>query len=1164
MKKVYLFATLFFVFLFSGRAQQIKAFAFPSEVLTDEVIAQKVEDARKSGIPKWELEKFREGLYRRMEAQADPQSQKTGGPNQVQQACTNVDFEQGNYSGWTLTSGNINGVNLPCNTCPSTAGGIANVTTSTNTGPCWTTGVDQCTGLPVVAPGGGNYSLCLNNKTSGGKIQKIQQTFSVTATNNVFTFSYLAVLQNPSHAPGDQPYFFCQILDGSGAVINCTYYLASAGNVSGWVTAPNCWGTDYKGWTTVIMDLTSYVGQNVTIQFIVSDCSLGGHYGYAYIDADCSQQVTNSTVSLCPGTTQLCGPAGYNTYSWAGPVTGSTQCLNTSTAGNYTLTPTGQCPAPVYYYTVNISPTPTVSFSSTVTPCNLTVPFTDMSNAGTGTITAWNWDFGDGTTATSSTPGNTQSHTYPAYSTYNVVLTCTNTAGCVASYSAAVTMQAAPTAAFTANTVCEGSATAFTNNSGTGMTYNWDFGDGSPPDNTMSPTHTYAAAGSYVATLTVTSSGCSGITSNTITVLPLPVLNPISAISVCDQQQIAPPAFASTPAGASVSWVNNNTAIGLAASGTGNIAPFTGTTNGSTTPVTAVVTAVPTLSGCVGPPLNFTLTVTPQPTVTLTSPPLTCPGQVVPAPTYTLNPNDPSTTFSWVNGNTATGMTGNGTGIPAAFTAAANNTLSNVSGIVTVTPTLGTCVGPPATYTVTIYPTPVINPIMNAEFCPNENSAAINFSVLPGGGSPSFTWQNSNTIIGLAGSGSGSPLPSFTTFNSGSTAQSGTISVSASLNGCPALPVPFVITINPNPAAGFSNSNRVCAGDPMLFNDLSTVGTGAVTQWSWVIDAGATFSTLQNPQYTMSEGTHSITLTATTDKGCVNVITNTVYINYIPVAAFTGGGQGCPLVTVSNLTDASTVTPPAQLATWTWNFGNGSTANTQTPGTVTYGNASPVQNAVYSISLIVASDSGCVSPVYSDPAVTVYPQPVADFSWGPNNPEADILTPTVYFYDQSQGASGQNGLQWYLGDVFLANQQNNYTNVQNPVHTYDSEDPHTYYVTQWVQNTYGCRDSITLPIEIKPNWTFYIPNAFSPNGDGLNEGFKGMGIGIDTTTYNFWIFDRWGMMVFYSTRLDESWDGRMQNKSSDVLQQDVYVWRVRFRDLAGKRHEYKGIVNLIK
>lgn len=1393
MRKFYPLIVALFL-LGTNAIAQIKVYESPSVILTKEIIEERIREARAQGTQEWELVNYRKGLTKLMISQqqnlAAGNSVQRGAPPVVQAACTNVDFEQGNYNGWTLTSGNINGVTLPCNTCASSSGGIAAVTTSSNSGTTWSAGVDICTNQPAVAPGGGVYSLCLNNNTAGGKMQEIQQTFAITAANNVFTYQYLAVLQDGQHAPSDQPYFMSQMLDGSGNVIPCTYVLQSAAaSISGWTPAPSCPGTNYKGWVTVTLDMTSYIGQNVTIEFLVSDCNQGGHYGYCYIDGSCNQIQTNNTVTICPGSTQLCGPPGFNTYSWSGPVTGNTQCLNTSTAGSYTLVTTGQCPAPTRYYTVTISPTPTVNFTSTVTPCSNTVPFTNNTTINGGaSVTGYSWDFGDGNTSTAQNPSNT----YPGPGTYNVVLTATSNVGCVGTYSATVTIGPGPTAVFSANPVCPGGTTSFTNTSTGGTAYSWDFGDGNT-STAQNPTNTYAAPGTYVVTLTVTGTGtcvatntmnvtvnplptvtatsattcpggsatitaggastyvwstgattasitdnpasttsytvtgttaagctntavgtitiagsptvttnpttiCAGTTgtitasgattytwtgpsivgspnsatltanptttstytvlgaigsctatatevitvnpmptpsfvssvecfgtptsftnnstpagsnynwdlgdgnsstvqnptenypaagsyvvtltvtttpgncqatvTGTVTVKPIPSLNPVSDVTVCDQQQIIVQPFTSVPAGATVGWTNSNTTIGLAANGTGNINPFTGTSGGSNTPVTGVVTAIPTLNGCVGQPINFNLTVSPQPTVTLTSPPFICPGQVVPAPTYTLNPNDPNTVFSWTNNNTNTGMGASGTGDPSTytFTAGSNATMANITGIVTVTPTLGTCVGPPATYTVTIYPTPVINPVANIEKCPNLPIGPINLSVMPGGGTPSFAWSNSNPNIGLSSSGTVTPIPQFTGVNTGSTQQVANISVGASLNGCPAIPVPFTITIDPNPVAQFSATNKICLGTAMDFHDLSTVGSGYINSWAWNMDAGPAFSSAQNPQYTiLTPGTHSITLVSTTDKGCTNVITHTIYINPIPTATFTGGGQGCPILTVNNFVDGSSVPDGTPIMSWNWNFGNGATCNTQqVPGVLTYGNPSPVQNAVYTVSLTVISDSGCVSQTYSNPCVTVWPHPLPGFSWGPSDPAPDIDNPTVYFFDQSQGANGPNGLLWNLGDIYLNNPQSNFTTAQNPVHVYEYYEPATYTVTQWVSNIYGCKDSLTKTIEIIPNWTFYIPNAFSPNGDGVNEGFKGTGVGIDGSTYNLWVFDRWGNMIFYTNDMEKAWDGKIMGKSGDVVQEDVYVWKVKFHDFLGRRHEFKGTVSVIK
>jgi len=60
------------------------------------------------------------------------------------------------------------------------------------------------------------------------------------------------------------------------------------------------------------------------------------------------------------------------------------------------------------------------------------------------------------------------------------------------------------------------------------------------------------------------------------------------------------------------------------------------------------------------------------------------------------------------------------------------------------------------------------------------------------------------------------------------------------------------------------------------------------------------------------------------------------------------------------------------------------------------------------------------------------------------------------------------------------------------------------------------------------------------------------------------VFDRWGMMIFYTSDMEKVWDGRIQGKSGDIVQEDVYVWKVKFQDFTGKKHEYKGTVSVVK
>ena len=90
---------------------------------------------------------------------------------------------------------------------------------------------------------------------------------------------------------------------------------------------------------------------------------------------------------------------------------------------------------------------------------------------------------------------------------------------------------------------------------------------------------------------------------------------------------------------------------------------------------------------------------------------------------------------------------------------------------------------------------------------------------------------------------------------------------------------------------------------------------------------------------------------------------------------------------------------------------------------------------------------------------------------------------------------------------------------------------------------------------------FYIPNAFSPNDDGLNDSFGGKGLFI--STFEMMIFDRWGNLIFFSDDIDKPWDGRA-NHGTEIAQGDVYIYSVKIINLRKEKHVYKGIVTLVR
>src|SRR6202034_706356 len=122
-----------------------------------------------------------------------------------------------------------------------------------------------------------------------------------------------------------------------------------------------------------------------------------------------------------------------------------------------------------------------------------------------------------------------------------------------------------------------------------------------------------------------------------------------------------------------------------------------------------------------------------------------------------------------------------------------------------------------------------------------------------------------------------------------------------------------------------------------------------------------------------------------------------------------------------------------------------------------------------------------------------------------------------------------------------------------PSHTY--LDTGVYCAQLIVENYKGCIDTITQCLEILPLYTLYIPSAFTPNGDGLNETFKAKGTYIKS--FEMYIFDRWGMELFHATDINDGWPGTVRSGTT-ICQEDVYVYKITATDWSNTQHNYIG------
>lgn len=327
------------------------------------------------------------------------------------------------------------------------------------------------------------------------------------------------------------------------------------------------------------------------------------------------------------------------------------------------------------------------------------------------------------------------------------------------------------------------------------------------------------------------------------------------------------------PAVTSYAWTNNLSSIGLAASGTGNIASFAAT-NTTAAPVTATVTVTPTYTnagvGCAGTPISYTYTANPTPTVNAVSNQTVCVGSNVAAVTFTGATT--GTVYNWTNSNTAIGLAASGTGNIASFVGT-NTTAAPISGTITVTPVYTnagvTCTGTPRTFTITVNPIPTVNAVANFAACHNTTAAAAFSGATTG---TVFNWTNSNPAIGLPASGSGNI--SFTALNTTSAPVTATITVTPSFtNGgttCVGTPTSFVITVNPLPVVTTGAlPGRICISDTLVRLNGTPVGGS----WSGFGISGFNFM----PPAT-DVGTWPITYTYADANGCVNRASTTVTV----------------------------------------------------------------------------------------------------------------------------------------------------------------------------------------------------------------------------------------------------------------------------------------------
>ncbi|NVO18932.1 MAG: PKD domain-containing protein, partial [Bacteroidetes bacterium] len=673
------------------------------------------------------------------------------------------------------------------------------------------------------------------------------------------------------------------------------------------------------------------------------------------------------------------------------------------------------------------------------------------------TIASWSWNFGDGGTSLLQSP----THTYTNSGVFTVTLTVQDTAGCFNTISKTVTIVPQPVSNFEySQPACNQSSIQFTSmatvSSGYIVSWTWQFGDGTSVivTNTGNPnvSHTYANFGTFNATLTVlTNNGCSQSFTKPVIVSATP-LGSFTFSASCLNIPVQFTDISQAGSGVLTEWLWN---FGDPTTGTANQSTLPNPTHTFSNTGTnfTVKLKVTNSNGCYDT-VQQLVTLSPLPAVDFD---------------YTQGCQNDTTHFVSSTHVTVANVSawlwnfGDGT----TSTEVDPVHIYQSTGTFTVSLTITALNGCQNTKThiVTITLGPVSQFQISNERCTAEPIHFTDISTLSGG---QFTWWHWYF-------GDGHDTLILTPVNPDiyhTYSQSGTFIVKLHVytsTGCEAESQQTII-ISPSPISAFTFENT-CANEVVSFTSTSTTNGGTtLSSYDWNFGDPASginnTSSLQNPTHLyVNTGTYTVTLIVVNASGCSDTITHPVLIHAKPGVDYSWTNTCFGSTTAFMIN--TTVTTVGAVATYDWDFGDGTIHSTIQNPTHEYAVAS-----VYNVTLTIVDTAGCSN--FKTYPVTIHPAPTALFIHSPFG----CLNAAVQFTDQSFVANGEPITGWHW-DFGVNSASNDTSNQQNPSWTYTATG--TYQVKLKVYSQNGCTDSIQLPIQVfgnpNANFIYTLPNC---------------------------------------------------------------------------------------
>ncbi len=314
----------------------------------------------------------------------------------------------------------------------------------------------------------------------------------------------------------------------------------------------------------------------------------------------------------------------------------------------------------------------------------------------------------------------------------------------------------------------------------------------------------------------------------------------------------------------------------------------------------------------------------------------------------------------------------------------------------------------------------------------------------------------------------------------------------------------------------------------------NTSSGGSTYHWDFGVpsvlsDTSADFA----PTFTYPDtGTYVVKLNVNPQTTCQDSIWRYVKVYPYYTTRYTDSGYFCPGDTIRFL-DRSTSTLQAP-SDWVWSFGDGTFSSQQNVTHIyTVGGS-------YLVMLSSGNDRNCRDTMVSGVVIEEF------LPFAGND--------TIIVKDELIHFDAHGGLYYTWSPSVNLND----TAGNSPTGYYPDTGSFTYVV--YVQSSYGCKGYDTMKVQVVSKPSFFVPSAFSPNGDGKNDFFRPVAIGYRDLNY-FRVFDRWGQLVYFSRSFETGWDGTFDGRPLDV---DVYFWEIGYTDRYGKQGTQKGDVTLLR